>query len=382
MMVRCICSLAMLAGLVVSVSADAAWTDFEPAKFEIGQTDFRGEECNQNGFPAANNFCSPEGAPVRREGRLYIPDSDDSRVLGFDKVPDTNDAAANFVLGERNFSTVSFTIGNPAFNYPTRLTASRKRLFVVDFSNSRVLIWNKLPAETDTPADVVVGQPDFTTNSPATTRSGLWLPDGVAVAKGELFVSDRNNNRIMIWNTVPGTNGAAADVVLGQSDFTSSSPQTSQTGLNSPLGVWTDGKRLVTADRFNNRVLIWNTIPTTNGAPADVVLGQEDFTSFDDPFPPTARSLSGPFDVTSDGKRLYVADTGNARVLIYEPFPTTNHPKAKVVLGQIDFSSAMSNPPDGIPSAQNFGAPSGLSFSGRQLFVTDEGDSRVLVFEK
>jgi hypothetical protein len=382
MMVRWICGLALLVALVHAKGADAAWTNFEPAKFEIGQADFTGEECNQDGLPAANNFCSPEGAPAQRKGRLYIPDSDDSRVLGFDKVPNTNDASANFVLGEPNFSTVSFTIGNPAFNYPTRLTTAGKRLFVVDFSNSRVLIWNELPTETDTPADVVVGQPDFTSHSSVTTRSGLALPDGVAVRRGKLFVSDRNNNRILIWNAIPSINGAAADVVLGQSDFTSSSPQRSRTGLNNPLGLWTDGRRLVTADRFNNRVLIWNTIPTTNGAPADVVVGQKDFTSFDDPFPPTDRSLSSPFDVTSDGKRLYVADTGNARVLIYEPFPTANHPKAKVVLGQIDFSSAMSNAPDGVPSARNFGAPSGVSFSGRQLFVTDEGDSRVLVFEK
>jgi NHL repeat len=384
LMVTWICSLILLLTLapVASAGGGKAWTNFEAAKFEIGQADFTGEECNQDGLPAANNFCSPEGAPARGKGRLYIPDSDDSRVLGFNNVPRMNDASANFVLGEPNFSTTLFTTGNPAFNYPTRLTTTGHRLFVVDFSNSRVLIWNKLPTATDAPADVVVGQPDFTSNSSATTRSGLALPDGVAVKLGKLFVSDRNNNRILIWNEIPITNGADADIVVGQSDFTSFRPGTTRTNLNSPLGLWTDGKRLVVADRFNNRVLIWNSIPTTNGVPADVVVGQKDFTSFDDPFPPTAESLSGPFDVTSDGKRLFVADTGNVRVLIYEPFPTRNGPTATVVLGESDFNSAIGNAPDGVPSAQNFGSPSGVSYSKGQLFVSDEGDSRVLVFEK
>ena len=40
-----------------------------------------------------------------------------------------------------------------------------------------------------------------------------------------------------------------------------------------------DGSKLLVCDKDNNRVLIWNTVPTTNGQPADVVVGQTDFTS-------------------------------------------------------------------------------------------------------
>ena len=35
---------------------------------------------------------------------------------------------------------------------------------------------------------------------------------------------------------------------------------------------------IAVADTDNNRVLIWSTIPTSNGVPADVVVGQPDFT--------------------------------------------------------------------------------------------------------
>ncbi len=355
-----------------------ALSNFAPAKIVIGQADFTSNECNQpSGKPAANNLCAPEGAPSRRKGRLYIPDSNDNRVLGFNKVPAKNDASANFVLGQPDFSTTNSAVGQSSFSFPTCVTTAGKRLFVVDFGNSRVLIWNKLPTATDTPADVVVGQPDFSSSSPATTQAGLFLPEGcVAVARGKLFVSDRNNNRVLIWNSIPTSNGAPADVVVGQTDFTSSGFDTTRTSLNEPEGLWSDGKRLVVADGGNNRILIWDSIPTANGAPADLVVGQADFTSRDTPDPPDAQSLAFPFDVFSKGKRLFVADSANHRVLIYQPFPKANDPAASVVLGQSDFTHNLAT----TPSAQTLSFPSGVFFIGGKLFVTDFGNARVLIF--
>ncbi len=42
----------------------------------------------------------------------------------------------------------------------------------------------------------------------------------------------------------------------------------------SPTSVTSDGTRLFVTDLGYNRVLIWNTIPTTNQAPANVEIGQ------------------------------------------------------------------------------------------------------------
>jgi NHL repeat len=107
-----------------------------------------------------------------------------------------------------------------------------------------------------------------------------------------------------------------------------------------------------------------------------VVVGQTDFTSSDSPDPPTAQSLSEPADVASDGKRLFVADTGNSRVLVYSPFPTANNPAATIVLGQPDLAH---NNAIG-PTAQTVGSPFGISVFGKNLFVADDGDSRILIF--
>ena len=188
---------------------------------------------------------------------LYVPDSGNARVLGFKGIPKKNGASAKLVLGQANFSKIKFGATRKLFDYPSAVVTAGNQLLMTDFGNSRVLIWNKLPTKTNTPAAVVVGQPDLTSNDSATTQSGLDHPElGLFVAGGKLIVSDRNNNRVMIWNSVPSTNGANADVVIGQPNFTSKSAGTTETSLNEPEGIWSDGTRLVVADEANNRVLI------------------------------------------------------------------------------------------------------------------------------
>ncbi len=357
-----------------------ALTTFAAAKVVIGQKDFTGGDCNRvTEIPAANTLCEGEGAPALGKKRLYIPDSVNERVLGFKKIPKKNGASAKFVLGQTNFSNISPGTDSKSFDYPSRLAIAGSQLFVVDFSNNRVLIWNKLPTKTDTPANVVVGQPDFNSSTGEVTQSGLRGPDAVAVAGGKLFVSDHANNRVLIWNPIPTANGANANVVLGQADFTSSGTATSQTGLDGPAGLWSDGTRLVVADFFNNRVLIWKSIPTANDAPADLVVGQPDFNS-SSVSGITAQSLEEPGDVTSDGTRLLVADSRNNRVLVYAPFPTANDPAASIVLGQADFTHDLANAGNATPSAQTLNDPFGVSVIGKQLFVDDNGNSRILIF--
>ena len=107
-----------------------------------------------------------------------------------------------------------------------------------------------------------------------------------------------------------------------------------------PQGVWIQAGKLFVADTGNDRVLIWNSIPTSNFQPANVVLGQPNFTTFGQPdltkttLEATATSLLTPVSVTSDGQRLYVTDLGNSRVLIWNTIPTRNQEPADVVLGQ------------------------------------------------
>src|SRR5581483_521713 len=94
------------------------------------------------------------------------------------------------------------------------------------------------------------------------------------------FVGEDTNNRVMIYNSIPTTNGSLADVVVGQANFTTAAANQGGTAsantLNGPRGICLWNGNLVIADRYNNRVLIYNGIPAGNNAAASLVLGQPD----------------------------------------------------------------------------------------------------------
>src|SRR5262249_46173684 len=139
--------------------------------------------------------------------------------------------------------------------------------------------WNSLPTSNAAP-DIIVGQASSSTGDSGTTAAKLSLPVAAAIANGKLFVVDQNNDRVLIWKSVPASSGAAADLVIGQPAFTSSNTSTttaSDSTLNLPGGMWTDGFQILVADSGNNRVLYWSQIPAANGGKATYVIGQGDF---------------------------------------------------------------------------------------------------------
>ncbi|MEI9976694.1 MAG: hypothetical protein WDO73_34325 [Ignavibacteriota bacterium] len=53
--------------------------------------------------------------------------------------------------------------------------------------------------------------------------------------------------------------------------------------------------------------------------------------------------MLAPVSVTSDGTRLFVTDLGFNRVLIFDSIPTSNGAAATVALGQPDLVSSVAN---------------------------------------
>ena len=158
-------------------------------------------------------------------------------------------------------------------------------------------------------ARLVIGQKPFGAAEPGASDVLLGALNGVAYGGDTLVVADSNrvgaepnNNRVLIYRDLanqvlgrldlfpqndtrcPACIGKATSV-LGQADFTKvESPRAvAQSTMNRPLGVAYNGRILAVADTDNNRVLIWNSIPTSNQrtlsrfavepAPVTVVMG-------------------------------------------------------------------------------------------------------------
>ena len=90
---------------------------------------------------------------------------------------------------------------------------------------------------------------------------------------------------VALYAAIVLASGNTADGVLGQLGFaTSAVNMMNAEGLNLPAAVAIDTSatpnRVYVADEQNSRVLAWRDAASfTNGAPADLVIGQPDFTS-------------------------------------------------------------------------------------------------------
>ncbi len=362
-------------------------------------------------------------------------------------------------------------------------------LYVADFGNNRVLAWKNASAFSKGDyADLAIGQRDLLSTAPegpgGDLSTGLASPVGLAVdAKGNLYVVDAGNNRVLRYPAPFRQTGAllAVDLIIGQPDLNSRSANGGQTAptagtlaLENYSGVFRaglaiDGQgNLWVSDAGNNRVLRYPASELATGAsnqpPADLVLGQNDFSSTSLPVNPTRGGksyLSQPSGLAFDpkgrlfvadsanrvvvfappfgigqssvrvmgvvttpnaplvsestlgavdsngnavspqaiffvGSNPYVADTGNARILGYNPFEqwpiesVAFSPPAQSVIGQINFQSAQSNQGLAQPTAATLagpqpnpfvGGPVSAVFDGNgNLYVVDSGNNRVLAF--
>ncbi len=248
----------------------------------------------------------------------------------------------------------------------------------------------------DTIADIVLGQPNFSTD-PQTivSSSGYNQPIAVAidasVVPNRLYVTDSSNNRILGYKNVTSlVTGAPADLVIGQPDFNSHGCNDVvgiPNGLCFPKGIAVDSLgNLYAADFQNNRVLEFNS-PFANcgsfpcvGGSAHLILGNASRTPRCNLGGLSAKSLCGPVGVALDSLgNLYVSDSNNNRVLKYS-HPIANAQSANEVFGQAgNFASNACNS-TGVNST-TLCTPFGIALDHNgNLYVADEGNNRVLEY--
>ncbi|MFM9049628.1 MAG: hypothetical protein ACKOMX_06245 [Actinomycetota bacterium] len=171
--------------------------------------------------------------------------------------------------------------GGLMFNHPRAIASDGTRLLVSDGHNNRVLVWQQAPTA-NTPPDLVLGQADLDRNAPGNGLGQMNWPGQVSVAAdGRVVVADTYNDRLLVWLTFPTRSGQPADYAITHAT------------LRWPWGVWTDGTRLVASATAGRAILVWNRFPTASQPP--------DFT-LSDP------SIGTPRTIISDGRFLLVGD--------------------------------------------------------------------------
>lgn len=150
--------------------------------------------------------------------------------------------------------------------------------------------------------------------------------------------------------------------------------------LSNPAAAFIAGGRLFVVDTGNNRVLIWNSVPSTPLTPANVVLGQTSF-SGDNAGVDTLNggvytlAMRQPSAGWASGTRLLVVDAGNNRVLSWNGIPSVNNRLPDTFMGQTGPGQAV-----GGAGIGQFTTPLSVTSDGVAVFVADAGNNRVLEF--
>ena len=369
--------------LLAGVSS-AQFVNGKAAEGVLGQLDY----ITPTSGVAINKFNGPNGVLFdNRNGKIWVADRGNHRVLRFSSTNAyINGGDAELVIGQPDFTTNTSGLSATKMNNPICVVIDGNgTLWVSEYGNNRVTRWddpdNLVNGDT---ADGVLGQPDFVTNSAATSQNKFSGPAGIFVeANGTLWVSNFNIHRLLRFqNAATLPNGSNADLVIGQPDFVTGTAGLSATKMNNTNGVYVDWLgNLWVSEYTNRRVLKFNNVSTlVNGDTADVVLGQPDFIT--NTSNTTQNGMGNVRWLTGDiNGNLYVVQESNNRISVFLQATTlANGANADYVIGQPDFTTGTGLNP---PTQNSLRTPRGASVdnTGKKLWVTDWANNRVLRYD-
>ncbi len=264
-----------------------------------------------NNLPLAQ----PQALAIDQEGQVFVVDSGNHRVLKFDH-------AGNFLAAVGGFGW-----GREQFDRPLDITAKTGLdVFIADYNNERIERY-------DTKLNYISS---FYSNAAVSTALQFGFPDGVDISRhGELFICDQEHDRILKLNI-----RGEPDVSFG--DFNSGEGQ-----LQLPAKIEISPADLVyVSDQPANEIVVFDYYGNYLSRFGKEVLNQ-----------PNGLTWS------ADGK-LYVANPGNHRVVMFNK----EH--------QLIFSWGERG-----EKAGAFNLPVDVAIFKNQIYVLDSGNRRIQVFE-
>ena len=264
---------------------------------------------NADGIGSAAAFNCPNG--ITTDGtNLYVADTDNTEIRKI--VIATGEVST--LAGSKNIGNADGTGSSAAFCFPNAITADADgtNLYVADSGNKEI-------------RRIVIS------TGVVTTMAAGWFawPSSLTVSADglSLFVADSDQGEIKKVLIASGMVSSFADITAS--------------------GVVADGTNLYLTD-LNGYI---RKIEISTGTVTDVIF-----------------KYRYPYEITSDGTSLYIADSGNNRI-------------RKVVIATGESSvvagSSVSGYADGTGTAAQFSDPQGLAVDGTNLYVVDADNNEI-----
>lgn len=250
-----------------------------------------------------------DGIAVDKKGNIYIAMRDNNIISRVDL---KGNMTTYVGTGSSGFSGDGGKAIEARLNVPAGLAFDKSgNLYIADRNNNRV---RKVDTRGTISTIAGTGTAGFSGDGGPATQAQLNLPSGVALdGKGNIFVSDRSNNRIRVIDSKGNIRTYAGS---GKDGFRGDNGPALQASIDRPFGIALDRKgNLYIADRRNNRVRKVNTqgIITT-------VAGDGGFFFMGDNGPAYRASIAAPTGVVVDDQgTIYIADRNNNRIRAVDP---------------------------------------------------------------
>jgi sugar lactone lactonase YvrE len=183
-------------------------------------------------------------------------------------------------------------------------------------------------------------------------------PIGITTDGNNLYVADTSNNKIRKIVIATGS----VTTLAGSGTKGGDDGDGAAASFNYPVGITTDGTNLYIGDTWNQKIrkiVIASGVVTTLAGSGHK--GAEEGTG-------TAASFSDPDGITTDGKNLYVVDSGNHKIR-----------KIIIATGVVSTlaGSGTQGKKDGTATDTSFQYPHGITTDGRNLYVADSWNSKI-----
>lgn len=283
-------------------------------------------------------------------GRLAVADTDNNRILLWNQFPTSDDQAPDIVIHCCKWYPLDNT---PGLNWPNAVWTNGTMLIVTATLGGTIFIWNHFPTTKDQPPDMylfsgtqsyaprsivsngtylivavegvgswvwdkfptISDTPyNFVLTAPSGDQAQLWgtpLPDGrlATIAK---------NGYLAIWDAPPENSTSAPNLSVGQGcDFAYNGLYRFCVG-SPPGGVAYAAGRLYVALYDGEKLVVFNSIPTSNTSVPDFAIGA----------PSVYQDVEGPLNVwenpmvVTDGQSLFVGGGLNeANLYVWKNLP-------------------------------------------------------------
>ncbi len=231
---------------------------------------------------------APKDLAIGPDGRIYVADARNHRILILDENGNYLDSFGQFGASDYNTNLMA---PNSTFNEPWGVAVSPDGfVYVAD-------TWNNRIQKFDTDGNYITKWGEF---GAAETAYDFWGPRGVAVdSEGRVYVADTGNKRVVIFDSNGNDLDEFGGAGLGVGQF------------DEPVGIDVDDQgRIYIADSWNARVQVM--------IPAGEELSYPSHITWDIDAWYSESLENKPYLAVDDAYRTYVADPIMGRVLVFD----------------------------------------------------------------